>query len=184
MASRLADRLQLARHRRFVGRDDERAVEPSPDGFVDALRAALGLGPGVSPLDALAARPEFGPRQVLLVDTYEVLAPLDAWLRDVFLPQLPDHVLVVLAGRQPPAPAWRADPAWQELMRVVPLRNLRPEESRAYLAQRELPAAQHDAVLAFTHGHPLALSLVADVFAQRRDLAPFAPAAVPDVVRA
>jgi hypothetical protein len=163
---------------------DGRNVEPSPDGFVDALRAALGLGPGASPLDALATCPEFGPRQVLLVDTYEVLAPLDAWLRDVFLPELPDHVLVVLAGRQPPAPAWRADPAWQELMRVVPLRNLRPEESRAYLAQRELPAAQHDAVLAFTHGHPLALSLVADVFAQRRDLAPFAPAAVPDVVRA
>src|SRR5204862_1451351 len=59
---------------------------------------------------------------------------------------------------------------------------LRPEESRAYLDKREVPPDQHGRVLAFTHGHPLALSLVADVFAQRRDIR-FEPEAAPDVVK-
>jgi hypothetical protein len=38
-------------------------------------------------------------------------------------------------------------------------------------------------VLRFTHGHPLALSLVADVFAQRQDMSFTATSAPPDVVR-
>src|SRR5205823_14634204 len=68
---------------------------------------------------------------ILLVDTYEVLVPLDSWIRDVFLPQLPSQALVVLCGRNPPAPGWRADPAWSELTHVMPLRNLQPRDSRS-----------------------------------------------------
>lgn len=158
---------------------DGRNVEPSPDGFFDALRRALDAEPDVEPLEALAAR---GGRHVILVDTYENLAPLDPWLREVFLPSLPDRVLVVLAGRLPPRPAWRSDPGWQSVVRALPLRNLDPEESRSYLANRAIPADQHDAVLVFTHGHPLALSLVADTYAQRPGFV-FEPQAAPDVVR-
>ena len=68
-------------------------------------------------------------------------------------------------------------------MRWVPLRNLRPEESRAYLRARGLPAARHDEALAFTHGHPLALALVADVQSQDGAAVPFRPQDRPDVVR-
>ena len=64
------------------------------------------------------------PRPVLLLDTYESLAPIDEWVREEFLPALPADALVVIAGRQPPAPQWAADPAWRELLRVVSLRNL------------------------------------------------------------
>jgi len=76
---------------------DGRNVEPSPDGFNTALRAVMELDPAASPLTALAApsRPH-----VILIDTCETLAPLDGWLRDTFLPQLPENMLVVL-----PAPA-------------------------------------------------------------------------------
>jgi hypothetical protein len=42
---------------------------------------------------------------------------------------------------------------------------------------------QHRTVLDFTHGYPLALSLVADVFAQKGDIQ-FQPDAVPDVIKA
>src|SRR3712207_1622431 len=145
---------------------DARNVEAMPEAFVAALRAPLDLESAQDPLDALAGRPG---RHVVLVDTYETLAPLDAWLRDVFLPDLPDNVLLVLAGRQPLGAGWRADPGWQTLLRKVPLRNLPPAESRQYLAQQDIPAGQHGAVLAFTHGHPLALSLVAELVAQRGD---------------
>ena len=158
---------------------DGRNIDSVPESFVGALGLAMGLPPAESPLDALAAG---AARRVILVDTYETLNPLDNWLRETFMPQLPADVLVVLAGRQPPALAWRADPGWQALLRTIPLRNMAPQESRAYLNERQIPAAQHATVLEFTHGHPLALSLVADGFAQRRDWQ-FQPESAPDVVK-
>lgn len=88
---------------------------------------------------------------------------------------------MVLAGRAAPSLEWRSDPGWQTLIRPVALRNLTPDESRLYLTARAIPAAQHAAILGFTHGHPLALSLVADAFAQRADLH-FEPQAAPEVV--
>jgi len=169
---------------------DARDFEPTPDAFLTALRLALGVGPaeaspasGVAAVSGtvavLAAREG---RTVILVDTCERLAPLDNWLRDVFLPQLPADVLVVLAGRNPLSPAWRSDPGWQTLVRVVPLRNLSPDESRRYLSQRNVPAGQQQAVMDFTHGHPLALSLVADTFAQREAVV-FRPEDAPDIIK-
>ena len=168
---------------------DARNLDPSPDGFLTALRTVMALGEADSPAQALAAGSR---RTVVVVDTCELLAPLDNWLREVFLPQLPENVLVVLAGREPPSSAWRVDPGWQALLRTVPLRNLSPDESRAYLSQRGLPAEQTADVLDFTHGHPLALSLVADLFTQRQapTAAPaastplrFHPEAAPDVIK-
>ncbi|MCC7354900.1 MAG: ATP-binding protein [Anaerolineae bacterium] len=230
MATRLANRLTVARRSRFVGRAAERAllrstlavadlpfhvlhifgpggvgkttllnefaavceeshtpayyldarnIEPVPDSFIGALRLAMNLPPHQSPLDVLASHPR---HHAILVDTYEILAPLDAWLRDTFLPQLPENTLIVLAGRNPPSTVWYTDPGWQALVRVLPLRNLSPEESREYLAGRMVPLEEHAAVLDFTHGHPLALSLVADVMAQRGAFH-FQPEAAPDVVK-
>jgi hypothetical protein len=121
-------------------------------------------------------------RLILIVDTYETLAPLDEWLREEFLPQLSQNTLIVLASRHPPDFSWRTDPGWQALLQVISLRNLSPEESRTYLTQRKIPVAEHQAVLDFTHGHPLALSLVADVFAQAQDIN-FKPETAPDVVK-
>ena len=63
---------------------------------------------------------------VLLVDTYELLARLDDWLRQTLLPQLPARSLVVIAGRDEPATAWRTDVAWAALTRIDPLGNLGP----------------------------------------------------------
>ena len=157
---------------------DARNFEPSPDAFISALRRALGLHPDEPPEQALAG----AERRVVLLDTYESLAPLDDWLRESFLPQLPENVLVVLAGRQSPAAAWRSDPGWQSYVRHLPLRNLSAEEGRTYLTRRSVPAEQCDAVLAFTHSHPLALSLVAETFAQRETIT-FQPESAPDIIR-
>jgi hypothetical protein len=155
-------------------------MEPSPQAFLDALGRALDTAPPITPLDALAA---WSGRQVIVIDGYEALAPLDRWLRDDFLPELPGETLVVLAGRDPPGLEWRGDPGWQSLLRPLALRNLSPDEGQDFLRERAIPADQHAAVLAFTHGHPLALSLVADLFAQRPGIH-FRPEVTPDVVRA
>lgn len=158
---------------------DARNVEPAPDSFLASLTIALGLPLGQSPVDHLLADSK---QTVLLIDTYEMLTSIEVWLRDVFLPQLPSNALVIVASRNPPSQGWRADPGWNSLLRVLPLRNLAPEESRALLNMRTVPANEHDQIIEFTHGHPLAVSLVADVLDQQPDMH-FVPEAVPDIVR-
>ncbi len=158
---------------------DARNIEVSPEAFVSALAMAMELRPEDSPVDALAER---GERQVILVDTYEMVVPLDGWLRDVFLPQMPEGIVFVIAGRIPPDHAWRVDPGWQPLIQILPLRNLSPDEGRDYLAQRNVPSDELQSVLNFTHSYPLALSLVADLYDQQPGFH-FRPQAAPDMVK-
>ena len=117
---------------------DARAFDPTPAGVLTALRHELALPAPASPFDALPDDERF----VLLIDTFEALAPVERWLREEMLPQFPANSLTVLAGRNPPEPAWRTAPGWDTLVRTVSLRNLAPEESRAYLRNRDVPA-QH-----------------------------------------
>lgn len=157
---------------------DGRNIQSSPPGFLSALSYALGLE-----RESQAPWSHWPQNGVLLIDTYETLTPLDAWLRETCLPQLPAQSMVVMASRDPLAPAWRTDIAWSALTRSVLLQNLRPEESEAYLATRGIAPAHYPNALAFTHGHPLALSLVADLFVQSDTSTTFDPQTDPDVVR-
>jgi len=104
-------------------------------------------------------------------------------MRETFLPQLPDTTLLVLAGRHRPNMAWNSDAGWGEMARALELRNLDHFESRDFLIRRGVPQAHHDSILEFTHGHPLALVLVADLSIQGDSLR-FEPMKSPDVVRA
>src|SRR5688500_5230434 len=92
---------------------DARHVESAPEPFLHALRLALNIPPEAPIPNHLSNQ---GKRWVILLDTYETLSPLEDWLRTSFLPELPETVLTVLAGRNPPAPAWRADPGWHSLL--------------------------------------------------------------------
>jgi hypothetical protein len=146
---------------------DGRLLETNPD----ALRAALeGVG-------------DSGGREVVLLDGFEAVAPLEGWLREVYLPGHSGDTLFVLAGRRPLSAAWRTDPTWQELLRVLPLRNLTRNEARRYLERRGLSGESLSAAIGFTHGYPLALSLVADLHQQHGGL-PTGAEPPPDVVQA
>jgi hypothetical protein len=142
-----------------VVRLDGRDLLPTPPAVLQALGGALELPRGEGAIAGLAD----GGRLVVLVDTYERLGPLDDWVRTWLLPRLPATALTVVAGRAAPGSAWRADPAWRELLRVVSLRNLSPEESRQYLRACGVEPARHDQLVELAHGHPLGLSLLADV---------------------
>ena len=176
---------------------DARNIEPYPESFYKALEVAAGVEFQINePQRRRERREERGFAQdglcdaiachsghyVVLIDTYEILISLEDWLLQVFLPQLPENALVVLAGRQPPSKAWRSDPGWQALTYTLELCNFSLEESCAYLSKRQIPEQQYECILNFTHGHPLALSLVADVFAQQGKFN-FRPEAAPDVVK-
>lgn len=155
---------------------DGRHVEASPQGFTTSLAATLDADLD----DPIAALRSIGD-PVLLVDTYEQLSPLDGWVRESLLPRLPERTVVVLAGREPPLPEWRADPAWGELLRVVTLRDLAVEDARTLLDARSVQPSHHDQVLELAHGHPLALVLVAEVL--RHDGAiPNSLAELPEVI--
>lgn len=123
------------------------------------------------------------PGQVTIVDTFERCAPLETWLRESLLPSWPADGVLVLAGRRPPSPGWSADVGWQRLLHVLALRNLRPEESRDFLRARGLVGAQQESVIAFTHGHPLALALVAEMYAGGRRVGPVRAEEEPELVR-
>lgn len=145
---------------------DTRNLDPTPESLLNGLSIDLSLQPSELPLEILASQKE---RMVIFLDTYENLSALDDWLRESFLPQLSDNILVAIASRLAPSAPWRSDPGWQALVKIIPLRNLSPEESKIYLSNRNIPQSEHQGVLDFTHGHPLALSLVADDFTQKQN---------------
>ena len=64
---------------------DSRNIEPVPAGFLHALGQALDAPEHSDLSDVLASRLK---RHVILLDTYETFAPIDAWLREDFLPQI------------------------------------------------------------------------------------------------
>jgi hypothetical protein len=163
-----------------VARLDAHHVEPLPQAFLRELAVAMGQRTRAPSVSTLFRRPG---RRVLLIDTFETLAPLERWLTDAFLPELPAATLIVLAGRNPPLVRWLSDPGWHDLIRILPLGNLTPSESRAFLRKHQVTPSRHRAALEFAHGHPLALSLLASHLVRNGELA-FDPADAPDVIRA
>lgn len=134
---------------RIVVEVDGRLIDPSPLGFeFEAARAA-----GAEPGDDV----------VLLVDAFERCQGLEGWLRDRFLPRLPERAVVVIAGRLPPSTAWTVDLAWSEALEVLPLTPLDPAASASLLERRGVATALRAPVLSFAGGHPLALTLAASV---------------------
>ncbi len=125
---------------------DGHDVDPSPDAFTAAADAAMR-----------------DPRAVLLIDTFERLQGLEKWLRNHFLPRLPDGVVVVVAGRRPPHHTWSTDPAWSKLLALSTIGDFSPEEAQSVLRAWGVPDELRDSLLGFAGGHPLALSLAAVV---------------------
>ena len=163
-----------------VVRLDLRTTEPSPPAFVAELGQLLGL-PAEASGEALAGREPV----VLLLDTFEAAGGLEDWLREQFVPALPAGALVVVAGRNGPGAAWRRDPGWGELLRVVSLRNLEPDDAREFLRGAGVAEDQQGWMLELSHGHPLALALLVDVLWQRQpeaEVGPLELGAAPDVV--
>ncbi len=134
-----------------------------------------------SPRDVMSIIGEPRGRLALFIDTHELIEHMDGWLRETLLPGLPADSLVVIAGRNPLGVEWTRDAGWRDLIRVLPLGNLHPDDSRAYLMGRSVPECSIEPAISFTHGHPLALSLVAD--SVRRGVTEFDPPRDPDLVR-
>jgi hypothetical protein len=150
---------------------DARDLPPTQEGVVQGLRQTLE--------PAIASVEDGEQRWVICLDTCERFSEAEALaVRTEVLPQLPAASLIMMAGRAGPGPAWLTDPGWGELLTTMPLHNLTPTEARTYLSRAGVPESRHDTVVAFTHGHPLALALVGELGKQ----SDFDPSGSPDVL--
>ena len=163
-----------------VARIDLRSIEAAPPAFCAALGPLVGR-----PADRVALGDLGADRSMLLLDTYEVAPALDGWIREQFLPVVPAGTIVVIAGRAKPTSGWSADEGWRDVLTVVPLRNLEPDEVRDLLSIEGVSERLHQRLVETSHGHPLAVTLLIDVMNQRGqhdDLAA-SLAASPDIVQ-
>ena len=142
---------------------DTRTIEADPSAFLTALGRVLNLSPDEKPESVLGS----SGKHVLMLDTFESMYALEQWLYTEFFPELNDTVFIVVAGRFPPSTNWTDNPGWGSLIRQASLRNLSPEESRQFLSISGIPDQHHQAAIDYTHGHPLALSLIAQSHGQK-----------------
>jgi len=141
---------------------DCRGVEPTEAGLLKELGMASGGEPGSA--EEIASRlGHVGARVVVTLDTYEVFRLMDTWLRQVFLPLLPDNVRFVLCGREAPVTAWLSDPGWQSLFKSVRLESLTQGDTAELLSRAGVTAEDARFLSGICHGHPLALTLAASM---------------------
>ena len=150
-----------------VLRLDGRAIEPTTRGFLAALSNAV--GGELRSVEAAAERlGQLGSTVVLSLDTYEVLRILDPWLRQSFVPGLPENVRVLLSGREAPMSGWPS--TLGGLFSSLPLGNLSGEDAREVLRRSGADPAASVRINRLARGHPLSLKLAATALAGGREV--------------
>lgn len=145
---------------------DCRSVEPTERAFVRELGAAIGGDPA-TPEEAAERLGNLGSRGVLILDTYEVFRTMDTWLRQVFIPVLPENVRVIFCGREPPVSAWVTSPGWQGLFRSLALEPLDEQSAVELLVRAGVGEKDAKRINRIARGHPLALQLAAFAATER-----------------
>jgi hypothetical protein len=141
---------------------DCRAIEPTEAGLLTELATATGRAVGQA--EEIAARlGHVGPKVIVALDTYEVFRLMDTWIRQVFLPKLPDNVRFILCGREAPVTAWLSDPGWDGLFRSIRLESLEQRDALELLSRTGVPIDDAKYLDGICHGHPLALTLAASM---------------------
>ena len=141
---------------------DGRTLEPTPSGLFAALAAALGLAAPFANVESIARELDSDPRATaIVIDEYDRIRLLDAWLRHEVLPAQPERTRWLFAGRFAPHSAWLTTPGWSEAVLSLRLTALSDAASRALLARRGVAAESMAPLLGLASGNPLALELAA-----------------------
>jgi len=148
---------------------DCRTIEPTERGFLHELGDVLGLRDGDTG-EAAEGLGALSERVVFALDTYERLRLLDTWLRQVFVPALPDNVRVILSGREPPVTSWLTTPGWQGLFHTIALGPLDEDDAITIFTDAGIERNNALRMNRFARGHPLALALAAAAALERPNL--------------
>jgi Transcriptional regulatory protein, C terminal/AAA ATPase domain len=136
---------------------DGRSIEPITAGFLASLSQQIGRDVGVAELTTTFAKDR--QTTAIIIDNYESLTLLDAWVRQVLVPALPSSAGLVIAAREPPGPGWRRDSPCNVMLRTLALKTLDRAAAEQLLARFGFAQAQARAINGVTAGHPLALVL-------------------------
>jgi energy-coupling factor transporter ATP-binding protein EcfA2 len=146
---------ELAARGQVAAMVDGRVIDASPSG----LAGALGAETPRAAIDLLSSR-----RAVLLLDSFEHLRPLTHFLLEEFFPALARDVPIVIASRDDVTVLWRP---WRHLASTLPLGGLSKSDSKELLLRRGVEESEQvERVVNVTKGHPLSLSLAADIVQQ------------------
>jgi hypothetical protein len=145
-----------------VIRLDCQAIEPTEAGLLSELAVATGGAPS-SPQDVAVRLGQMGTRVIVALDTYEAFRLMDSWLRQVFVPLLPDNVRFVLCGREGPVTAWLSAPGWCGLFKAIRLDSLDQHSALEFLSRAGMTPEEARRLEGICHGHPLALTLAASL---------------------
>jgi class 3 adenylate cyclase len=146
-------------------------IEPTPKGFLRVLGSALKMDESEPELHSIVAcLSKIAQRTVIALDTYETFGLMDTWLRQSFVPILPETVFTIIASRQPPHAAWLTTPGWESLFREIKMHELPDDDAHEMLKLRGLKQSQVERVNRFARGYPLALELAAAALRTQPDL--------------
>lgn len=154
-------RLARGRRRRVI-EVDSRFADGTPSGLLAGIALAVGVAP-TTPEDVAAS---VGRRDVLLIDTLDLVPGGAEWLVRALWPHLPAEALLVFASRAPQPSDWTLDPGIAPLCIELPLGCLSRTESLRVLAATKAPAETHARIADAMRGHPLGLSLAASASGQ------------------
>jgi Transcriptional regulatory protein, C terminal len=144
------------RRKRTVLLLDGRTIEPTENGFQQELSRRLRIGrPALGSIVRMLSKRD-GPL-VIVIDSYESLGLLDAWLRQVFLSRLGKKVRLVLVSRFAPAPQWTEAPELRGSFRSLNLGPLDDSAALDLLGSLGADETRANAIVSFAQGHPLAL---------------------------
>lgn len=130
--------------------------EARPRSLLAGVAGALGVAPPVLDLGSVLAS---APNSLIFLDTFEAAASLESWLLDEAA-RTNAPGLVVVGSRDAPSLRWES-PHLSGRFEALELANFDSQEAARFLADRGVPSTQHAEMVAFTRGHPLALSVLA-----------------------
>src|SRR5215218_5767107 len=123
-------------------------------------------------------------RPLLLIDTYERMSAAGGYLRQRFLPMLPEGAFVVVATRTATESAW-FEGGWERLVRELPLAEMPAADARALVTEHGVADDERAAeIVAWADGSPLALALAADAARAEPRWEPNRSPDPPEIVRA
>lgn len=140
---------------------DASAITATPVAMVAAIAEDLALIGTTATVQDIAAAMTSSDCRLLLIDSFDATADASGWVREKLLPALPAEVRIVVAGQNAPDTLWTAHPLWSEEMRCIQLNSLSSEESSHLLQAHAVDEVAHGAIIELSHGHPLALVLLA-----------------------
>jgi hypothetical protein len=137
---------------------------PHPILWLDARDIPADLAAFAGAVSALRAQfeTELSQPHLLIIDNFEYLDPLEAWLRETFISEQPVGFRLILATQKDPALEWRTDPMWVNEHQYIVLSPFSLSEVREYLLLRNIDEANLSNAQQFSHGNPLALALFID----------------------